>query len=1016
MKTLHTLFFVLLVTAGFGQSFLNGARIKDKTIDGEDKLVDESVKEQQIAPGAISPAKLSSSVGRPVVSGVLSDFALVFDQIEEVYTLPVTADIPLTLAGSGHVAHSKITITAVGDGSHVLSFPLDWIQQGDDVYNPAATQKIELIYDGVVVTWEVLWSKSVVISNLVIAVMVEGTDDLTMMFDNPVTITTAGWSVTASGGAATVSSVVSGSGTSVVVFDLSRNITSGEDMTISYNPATGSTVSSTGNELVTITDRFVDTGEGEPPPELFDFVVDTEAELIAAAQQALTGQRVAIKECTCGDYRVTVTPTNHGVIFQKYPGDEPRISGLNVVNTSWTAHSGQIYKTTISLPITGFASTITSNTSLLANQIFKDGAMQFQARWPKVSAMADLLDRDKNRHRTQMSSGFIGQSSLTDTGLPAINLTGASIWVQGWFIAQTRTITADNGSTLSYAALDQNPKFQRWYYVTNDLELLTDEKEWHYEGGVLYFRQTGGGSPTGVEYKARNWGFDLRGKDNTQIIGITFIGCEPATGDTGSDGNTIDNVRATYMNHAFMQVDPDQIYNSAKQTGIKLIGNNNTIKNSEFQYASSQVIWAGPGTLVQNNLVSDVAYDGNYGAFVTPWQDAGNIKILYNTGSRFGRSAIDGGYDEGHNHHNLEIGYNNFHTYLMLNADGGCLYFARGVRLDGSRIHHNWLHDNDVGDDWSGSQGAQDYDGIHVNLYFDQGTGPTTVDHNVMWKGGVADYYSQVISTTQNIYNNTFAHTGQRESYIVAQTTPNDVVRNNIFVNTVNINWTSQRGNVAYSIVPTTHSNFNSNNNILTNSPLFVGPLETGAGYMIQSGSPARNAGMVITGITDGYEGAAPDMGAYEYNQPWTPGYNAVTTSEYIIDNADFQYTGTGWTHGTGQLWTPPPTNSLSYSPTMGAYAEADFTGTTVSLYSEKRFNHGIIEIKIDGVRVDCDPGTGGIQDCDLYSVATATNTQLIGTWTVAAGEHEFRATKVGGNASCTEGCNNMIDYLLVAP
>jgi len=38
-------------------------------------------------------------------------------------------------------------------------------------------------------------------------------------------------------------------------------------------------------------------------------------------------------------------------------------------------------------------------------------------------------------------------------------------------------------------------------------------------------------------------------------------------------------------------------------------------------------------------------------------------------------------------------------------------------------------------------------------------------------------------------------------------------------------------------------------------------------------GSPLINAGRVIPGITDGYEGTAPDIGAYEANQPlWVPG------------------------------------------------------------------------------------------------------------------------------------------------
>lgn len=991
MKTKLIIFLLALSFSGFGQA----------------------IGTNQVKDGAITPIKLSAGVGRPVNMGVLPSPILTFDQIWKSFTTDVTTDVALSVAGSGNIAHSKITIIATGDGSHVVTFPSDWIVDDGDVYDPTTVNEIEIDYRGSHTTVNILQTTAITLSTLTSAVVVGGTDDITLTFSAAVTITTAGWSVTASGGAATVSSVVSGSGTAIVVFDLSRNITAGETMSISYNPSTGNTVSLTGNELAVISNFTVDTGDGAIPTNAI-FVDDDAVDDVAAGtigdpfktgqagnNAAVAGQTVLFR---AGTYRETIVPKD-GVTNQNYSSEVAIISGLNEAgNTGWTVHSGSIYKKTITLPVTGFASTISSNTTLLANQIFKDGVMQFQARWPNITALADLLDRDKFRHHTSVSSW--GQTSITDAGLPDVDITGGSVFITGWFIAQTRTITSSNGSsTIGYAATDQNSKFRRWYYVTNDLDLLDAEKEWHYQGGVLYFRQTGGGSPTGVEYKARNWGFDLRGKSNVQIVGLTFKGCEPATGDVNSHNNVIDNVRATYMNHAFMQVDPDQIYNSPKQNGIKFLGNNNTVKNSEFQYAASQVIWAGPGTIVENNLCSDISYEGNYGAFVTPYPGAGNIKILRNTVSRVGRSVIDFGYVEGDNHNNMEIAYNDFHTYLMLSNDGGCLYAARGIRLTGTRIHHNWLHDNVIGLDWDGAQGAADYDGIHVNLYFDQGTGPTTVDHNVFWNGGVADYYSQVISTTQNIYNNTFAHDGRRESYIVAQTTPNDVVRNNIFTNTVNINWTSSRGDVAYSLVPTTHTAFNSNNNVLSNSPLFVGPLETGLGYLLQSGSPARNTGTVIAGITDDDDGT-PDMGAYKFADnadPWTAGYGAVTPTESLLledNNATFTTYSAGKVTFSNAAFSG---GTASFFNTMNATVTINMTGTAFEWWAEKYVTAPIVSVKVDGVTQDCDAGTGGVQNCDLYQNTTTNNSQLIFSKTgMSAGAHTIVIEIVGANGSST--------------
>jgi hypothetical protein len=80
---------------------------------------------------------------------------------------------------------------------------------------------------------------------------------LDLTFDEATTITTAGWSMSATGGAVTISSVVSGSGTTTPKLGLSRSIANGETVTISYDPATGATTDGSGNELAAITNQAV---------------------------------------------------------------------------------------------------------------------------------------------------------------------------------------------------------------------------------------------------------------------------------------------------------------------------------------------------------------------------------------------------------------------------------------------------------------------------------------------------------------------------------------------------------------------------------------------------------------------------------------------------------------------------------------------------------------------------------------------------------------------------------------
>jgi hypothetical protein len=97
-------------------------------------------------------------------------------------------------------------------------------------------------------------------------------------------------------------------------------------------------------------------------------------------------------------------------------------------------------------------------------------------------------------------------------------------------------------------------------------------------------------------------------------------------------------------------------------------------------------------------------------------------------------------------------------------------------------------------------------------------------------------------------------------SYRTYITTPSDIQRNNIYRLPVIINWGAGPGDVASSLL------YNVN-------PQFTNTGDGGLAFRVSSTSPAVDTGMVIEGITDGYLGTAPDMGAYESNGPaWTAG------------------------------------------------------------------------------------------------------------------------------------------------
>jgi hypothetical protein len=67
-------------------------------------------------------------------------------------------------------------------------------------------------------------------------------------------------------------------------------------------------------------------------------------------------------------------------------------------------------------------------------------------------------------------------------------------------------------------------------------------------------------------------------------------------------------------------------------------------------------------------------------------------------------------------------------------------------------------------------------------------------------------------------------------------------------------------------------------NNLITDGSDFVGP--NSGNFQLQSGSGAIDGGRTVSGITDGYAGSAPDIGAFESGvTPWTAGAKTSGTT-----------------------------------------------------------------------------------------------------------------------------------------
>lgn len=599
----------------------------------------------------------------------------------------------------------------------------------------------------------------------------------------------------------------------------------------------------------------------------------------AAAQVATSGQTVLVKG---GTYRETIVAKNSGV---KYIAEgKVLILGTKEVTGTWTQHAPNIWKTTVTLPLADQFQEYTNGTteSILANQVFQNNEMVFLARWPNVSTTEDLFD--KGKMRTVANSNGWTDNSISDPNMPN-GLTGGSISENGWFITITRKIDSQSGTTIRWNnGTISGPKFKKFYYVTNALSLLDAPKEWYYKDNTLYFYSTS--APTGIEFKARNFGFDLRNVSNVTIQGFEFIGCDPVITSNNSANIIVDNIRAKWINHSFIQMAQGSYGDSrsARQCGLKLNGTNNVLKNSEIKYAGAMGVYLGQGSRAENNLIEWIAYDGMRGAGFKFWERFSNQVVTRNTVAHTGRGSIETSYGaDGHNK-NLDISYNDFSDYNKLSVDGGAIYGEWLSDHTGGRIHHNYFHD-------SGVVRTGGVDGVQVNsMYMDQTAGPFTFDHNVVAaKGDECDMYNEISNEVRNmgghkVYNNVFAGTTDR-SYITYAHVGADVQRNNIYTGSL-----VNAKDVQYAIYRTT-------------DPQFVGGTGHKA-YMLKPTSPGYKKGLYISGIS---ENPTASIGAFENDTPWEVGYKST---------------------GTAPVNTPPTISILTSNTTYPAGASIIITAT----------------------------------------------------------------------------------------
>jgi len=534
-----------------------------------------------------------------------------------------------------------------------------------------------------------------------------------------------------------------------------------------------------------------------------------------------------------GVYREVVRPANSGTLelpikFSAYKNETVVVTGLDVIN-NWTIYKDDIYSSSVTDSV---------------YQVFVNDKLINLARYPnKVGHQLDAGDMtditvSADRTGTIVSKNF-GTDFLKNSYLVA--LCGHK-WValMGKIESSVNnTFTAIN--TTKYWS-NYNPAVYlgkgKGYFIGN-LNLLDSENEWQYQQGKLYLCAPGKQNPNMivVEGRTRQDAFDFHDLSNIQINNIQI---KAASINMRSASNClIDGCIVRYPTPFFLfkeefnrEANPE--ISKWSGCGIIMSGQNNTIKNTYIAHSwgDGVSIW-GTNNTVDNCVIEDCNWMAVDCAPITV--TGTNHTITNNSLRQTARSGLVHRYLQ-----NGKINHNEISFCGVLTADLGITY-AFNTDGKGTEMAYNWFHDNLTED-------------TSIGIYLDNGDKNFLVHHNVVWncKEGVR---LNTPSDMNKIYNNTLWTTNRA----VAMQEMNGTKMTNVETWNNLSNKTDFSGN-------------NVANNLTISDVGFVN--SKNFNFALVANSPAIDKGKVITGITDGFTGNNPDVGAYEYGVTWKPGAN----------------------------------------------------------------------------------------------------------------------------------------------
>ena len=590
---------------------------------------------------------------------------------------------------------------------------------------------------------------------------------------------------------------------------------------------------------------------------------------IAKAASVMTAGDVCyIRE---GSYHETITINNKDgsqgspIVFTRYNNERVILDGTLPIDTSWTVHSGNIYKKKL---------------SFTPWQLFVGGLEQVMARWPNAKFSDESIwDNDNHWAKGTIDDDENAYSNGTMIDDPYTNYQGESINLssQGFDLDQTnkeaiailntgsfrtwsRKVTSHSGGTFNYATTPGWKTKHHYYYLEGRLEFLDSAGEWFFDtaDSMLYLWPENNANPKDLDIrgKVQSYAFNITASEYIHIKNLEFF----ATTVYFYNG---DNSLIYGCNFMYPSCSKRMLRVVDTQPELTLFTSSSTdniIRKSAFRNTDGSVIemWGGDNMIDScyfNNIDYSVA--DNSSIMLTIRMNGSDNTFSHNTIHKTGASATVKVGNSG------LVEYNNLYDTGHLQSDGSMIQFTEAEQ-DGAICRYNWLHDTEkygARFDHSGSA-----DGVNGLMH-----------HNVAWNcqsGGI-----MVKGNNHKIYNNTVINSGQKNDIIVLKIGSSDhsgtIVKNNVAMKIAN-----HRSNDVEIDFGSYSNNWNGYKEAASITSILS---DTSTKDLTpKSGSSIIDAGVAISGITDGYQGSNPDMGAYESGTvSWTAGHGWDVNSTF---------------------------------------------------------------------------------------------------------------------------------------